>query len=595
MKGFKKKLFSSVLAGMMAFSAFALVGCDGGFLGDDYGEELSEDTTHLFIGVYDGGFGADSWEKMEKDFEAIYANEEFEPGKTGVDVHISAKKPEYLGDTLKNSMLTNQEDMYFTNADVKDFAVNNLIIDVSDVVKNTKSTTYSKVYDDTMTIEEKMTDAVKTYIKECDPNYSVDNYKYYGVPVFVSTNSLIYDVDLWEDESLYFTREYEQQKYENGPEAIQMFTSGLEGDAQKSYGQDGMPNTLDDGLPIDWDDFKNMLTQIYEEAKCTPITFSGGNPMYSREYFVQLYASYEGAKDFELNFTYNGTDSDDPNVGTITPQTGYKVFKQRGRVKAMELAEYIAAKPGYLHGDALSGASHTDAQDNFLYSGPFADGNDKKRVAMLIEGNWWEHEAQDTIAQINSKYPKYKDRRFGVMTFPYMDEKANKDPNNKVMVSIQPNSYAFIASKATPAIQEVAKLFLAFTTDDEYLSYYTSVSGAPRPFRYAVEDAHYQNMSYYKKSIWEQYKGVLDGSTTLLYGRGSEPISRYSTEYIYTDFGFQGAFEGTNSVSEPFSGFVYYGKKKDGSTWLTAQKLADIPYEKYKSIWEASYYRKWYV
>ena len=70
------------------------------------------------------------------------------------------------------------------------------------------------------------------------------------------------------------------------------------------------------------------------------------------------------------------------------------------------------------------------------------------------------------ITTIANKYPKYNDRRFGIMTFPWMDEYANKE--SKTIVSIQPDSYAFIAK--TTKIPEVAKLFLAFTTQDYYLS-----------------------------------------------------------------------------------------------------------------------------
>lgn len=568
----RKKIISAALAGIMVVSMTTLVGC----FGDEGGETLREDITHLFVGVYDGGFGADSWNKMEQDFEALYADTSFEEGKMGVDVHITAKKSEYLGDTLKNAMNTNQEDMYFTNIDVRDCVNAGLLVDLTDVVTNTTDSKYAKVYGDNQTIEAKMTDAVKEYIQKSDPRYTADSYKYYGIPVFVSTNSLIYDVDLWEEQSLYFTRDYE----ENGSDASVVWTSGLEGAPEKGYGQDGIKGTLDDGLPITWDDFKAMLTQIYEESGCTPITFSGGNAMYSREYFVQLYANYEGASDFALNFTYNGVDSE---LGQITPETGYKVFQQRGREQACVFAEYIATKPGYLSNDALSGASHTDAQDNFLYSGPLKSGS-RKRIAMLLEGNWWEHEAQDTINTIANKYSDYSNRRFGVMTFPYMDAQANRDASNKVLVSIQPNSYAVVAKKATAAVQEVAKLFLAFTTSDTYLSYYTSVSGAPRPFKYAVSETDYANMSYYKKSVWEQYKGTLDGSTALLYGRGADGISRYANQYIYDEFGFQGTF-GDKSITEPFSGFYYYS-----ASGLTAKKLADIPYEKFSATWKTNYY-----
>jgi hypothetical protein len=201
---------------------------------------------------------------------------------------------------------------------------------------------------------------------------------------------------------------------------------------------------------------------------------------------------------------------------------------------------------------------------------------------MLIEGNWWEHESQDTNNTIANKYPEHQNRRFGVMTFPWLDEHANT--TSKTIVSIQPDSYAFIAKRTK--IPEVAKLFLAFTTDNYYLSYYTSVSGAPRPFKYAIEDEHYAEMSYYKKSVWDMYKGVVDGSTNLVNARGTDPISRFAAEYIYSDWGFSTTV-GDLSLSEPISAFVY-------NKALTPREYAMGPYNVYSGKWKSVFYDTYY-
>ena len=574
----KKKLISALLAGMMAVSAFALTGCDGT-------GKLDETKTHLFVGVYDGGFGADSWEKMEKDFEALYATESFETDKVGVDVHITPKKAEFLGDNLKNTIANNKEDLYFTNANLRDFITSDLVVDITDVVTQTTNEKFNEVYADNQTIEAKMIEDIRDYDRGYDPAYYTSNgqtYKYYGVPVFVSTASVIYDVDLWEDRQLYFTREYELE----GVNADAVWTSGLTGDAEIGYGQDGIKGTLDDGLPRTWEDYKLMLDQVYGVANCMPLTFSGANPMYSREFFVQLYANYEGYDEFRLNMTFDGTYTgtiQDPNEEvTVTPQTGYLVFKQRGRLKCAEFGQYIAQKK-YFASDVTSSETHTGTQDNFLYSA-IQENNKTKRIAMLIEGNWWEHEAQDTVNTIANKYPQYANRRFGVMTFPWMDEYANT--TSKTMVSIQPDSYAFIA-KRTKYV-DLAKKFLAFTTQDYYLSYYTSVSGAPRPFKYTIKDEHYENMSYYKKSVWEMYKGVIDGSTKFVNARSNNPISRYSKEFVYSDWGFQAAISDM-SITEPISGFHYNGSR------ITPADYAMAPYNKYAAVWKSNYYDAYFA
>ena len=175
--------------------------------------------------------------------------------------------------------------MYFTNANLRDFITNDLVIDITDVVTQTTDDKFSKVYNDTKTIEQKMVESIRDYDRGYDPNYYTTNgatYKYYGVPVFVSTASLIYDVDLWEEQEFYFTQDY----YEGNPSAYP-WTSGLEGADPKSVGQDGIEGTLDDGLPCTYADFKLLLGEI-NGASCYPLTVSGANTVYSREYFVQL-------------------------------------------------------------------------------------------------------------------------------------------------------------------------------------------------------------------------------------------------------------------------------------------------------------------
>ena len=149
---------------------------------------------------------------MEKDFEALYATTSFETDKVGVDVHITPKKAEFLGEALKNGIANNKEDLYFTNANLRDFITSDLVVDITDVVTQTTNEKFNEVYADNQTIEAKMIEDIRDYDRGYDPAYYTSNgqtYKYYGVPVFVSTASVIYDVDLWEDRQLYLTREYE--------------------------------------------------------------------------------------------------------------------------------------------------------------------------------------------------------------------------------------------------------------------------------------------------------------------------------------------------------------------------------------------------
>ena len=97
---------------------------------------------------------------------------------------------------------------------------NDTILDVDDVVRNTynfdpyASKVYGSEFGDTATIEGKFAnEEIKNFTLQLDPD---TNKKYYGVPVYVSTNSMIYDVNLWEEKKFYFTRDYEEGKTESG-------------------------------------------------------------------------------------------------------------------------------------------------------------------------------------------------------------------------------------------------------------------------------------------------------------------------------------------------------------------------------------------
>ena len=68
----KKKLVSLALAATLGLSVSALAAC--GFTqqkGDD------PTVTHLYVGVFNGGFGTDSWDDMGKRFETIFKDVSF--------------------------------------------------------------------------------------------------------------------------------------------------------------------------------------------------------------------------------------------------------------------------------------------------------------------------------------------------------------------------------------------------------------------------------------------------------------------------------------------------------------------------------------
>lgn len=561
----KKKLLSIMLSLVMAFSALIFVSCEGTIIDED-----DPTKTNIYVGVYDGGFGIDGWEMMARKFEELYANESFEEGKTGVSIHVKGNKDKFLGSAVEASMDTNIQDIYFTTLSLNNVTGAGKVLDVTDVVTDTLNSKWANVYGskygDTKTIADNMIECIKDYTLVND---ATGANKYYGVPVYVTTQSLVYDVDLWEsDDGLYFTREYEvyvaSHKNENncGLDNYygEYFTTGLTGAAEKSYGQDGEKGTLDDGLPITFFDFKIMLNQIYELGY-TALSYAGSQDGYVRDYFNQFYANYQGYDEFQINLSFDGiTDIEGEDDVVIDKNNGYKVLKQKGRYKALEFAQYFATNSNnFMSSDCFSSVSHTDAQNNYLYS---VVKPGVKRVAMFLDGNWWEHEARNTIDNMATKYPdKCANRRFGVMTFPDMEGAYNEGKlgadREKIMLSIQPDCFGVIAKRTK--FPELCKLFLAYTSNAENMSLYTSVTGAPRPYKYEMLQSDYDSASYYKKAIWDNYKGVIDGTTKILYTASANKIVRYmgSANSIRNNWGFNVVWEG-KSLRNPFQAFHDY-------------------------------------
>ena len=84
------------------------------------------------------------------------------------------------------------------------------------------------------------------------------------------------------------------------------------------------------------------------------------------------------------------------------------------------------------------------------------------------------------------------------------------------------------------------------------------------------------------------YKGVIDGSTKFVNSRSNNPISRYSKEYVYGEWGFQATIADL-SLTEPISAFHYNMAR------LTPADYAMAPYNKYASSWKASYYDAYFT
>ena len=569
----KKKLLSGLLT--LAVATTSLVTLAGCFGGDEV--QVDATKTQLYAVTYNGGWGGEWLETLGKEFEEIYKDTSFEDGKKGVQVVVKLGKGDVTGDSLKNLMTATDNDIFFSTFNLREYNLEDKLLDVTDVVTNTTDSKYAKVWSDlgeTKTIAEKIDPTLREYVLYADNNSG----KYFGIPMYSSFYNMIYDVDLFYEAGLFI-------KSRNADGSI-VWCTATNGDktkeatvdAEKWEGQDGIKGTSDDGLPVTMDDF----TRVCEKMKAnniTPFLWSGSLDAYIQGFATAFWANYEGADNFKVAVSSSGTDS---NLGEITPETGYKLVNQKGRYQALKFCEAVVRNNWYAE-DCFGSGDHYATQNTYLRSKyQAASVSGAKRIAMLIEGGWWEHECKDVAATMESSYgEEYANRRFGVMSYPYMDENASK--SGYTVVAVTP--FANVAIKKNPKQKELAELFFAYTTTEHALRTYTRMTGSTRCYDYDLTDEDLAQMSYYKQSLWGYYKDA-KANGRVVYNCATGEFSENNPQYVAGSFGVAIALTGQNGITcaevNPFKVFKnnqnitsdqYYQATKDrftASYWKSA-------------------------
>ncbi|NLZ51758.1 MAG: carbohydrate ABC transporter substrate-binding protein [Thermoanaerobacteraceae bacterium] len=529
-----KKTISILLIVLFSGLGMVLSSCDPTEPGE---KKVDPNKTQLYVGFYEGGWGREWIDLMIEEFERIYPD---------YQVFAEGKKSEFTGENLRATIDYNMYDMYFTTIVPHDMVAQDKLMDITDIV-----TTPLSEYGEDRSIEEKMDEFMKIYMKSTN-----NSDKYYTIPFYTSFYYMVYDVDLFEEKKLFYA--------EDGS-----FTGGLteSGEKPKSKGKDNELGTYDDGLPVTWEDYRKLLSRMVQ-LNLVPVIWAGDTPGYRQDMLTSLWASHEGPERFSLNYTFDGYDDVlDLNINT---SNGYELQRQAGKKYALEFAEYIIKNNMYYSRSFDASLDYRRAQDEFLYS-KYKAASGEKRIAMLLDGGWWENEAKDTINLMAELYKgDYINRRFGMMPFPKFDENS---VDSATLYSVTGNSTVFIRKNAKQP--EIAKKFLRFTTTDANLRLYTRVSGSTRPYDYQLTEDDLSQMSYFKRSLWDVFKRP---DTKVVYSYGPNPITLKNASYFRNDWNWTALLSSGNTVSEPFSAFKQYPN-------LTAQAYFDSLYNHHKNRW----------
>lgn len=497
---------------------------------------IDKTKTQLYVNTYYAGLG-DAWiQEYKRGFEEFYKNYSFESGKKGVQVMLDYSYASGM-DTIAGLANTSTEVIWCEAVPYHGLVSAGFAYDISDITSQPLTE-----FGEDRSIQDKMDEGLLKYYKAYDG-------KVYAIPHFDYFRCIVYDIDVFESEGLYFA--------EAGG-----FTTGKAGAPAKAKGPDNKPGTYDDGLPQTYEQFFDMLDQMLLKG-VTPFMWPGA---YNDADTIpkSLWVNFEGKEQIELNFTYNGTANDlitvnaDGTVNRLPPtaisnNNAYELFRQEGRYRALEFTKRLVNESRYYSNYAFSGSqSHVQAEEDFLYN---IDPS-KEKIAMLVTGVWWEEEASSIFDSMVESYKdgeKYsrKNRRFGMMPMPHYDDAyyngSKIGQKNTLMTDSQ--TLVYINKNIKPEKVEVAKKFLQFTSTDPMILKHFETISVPRSLNCEIDYDALDNMSTFARSVLE----IRMNSDVV--GPFSENRFQWHTGYNFDTMGFAGTLINNNTYWAPVATF----------------------------------------
>lgn len=555
----KRKLSAILLAAALALSVTA---CDG--LGVQYGEEERSDTTYLYINTYDGGYRTEYLETVARVVEEEYKEKSYADGKKGLVVKVEAAIGN-SGSSLKANMANSTFNIHVVEAlHPMQYVTDGLLADITDIVKGEVAAGEGMV-------EDKLFDDQKTALGK--------DGKYYALPTFAGFTGLSYNAKLFADRNYYFA----DAAYV--PESVSSYTGktytgrGFVSSAadKRSPGPDGVYNTEDDGLPSSYEEFFYLLDQMSDDT-VTPIIWSGANMHYTNYLFQALLSAACTRTELATNFTFDSGNETVDVVRSIaadgTPATeavkitndnGYEMSQQVQRYQALKFLEKLftekkGADPKYFSTRSEGGGlSNQQAQRVFL-EGNFTG----EKIAMLIDGNYWYNEAENTRKSLIGTYSdEAENMNVRYMTLPWK-ETGTVDENEGKPLTIGDTMYYYMVVNnnisGNAEKMEAAKDFIRTFYRASSLQAATVASGIPMAVKYDLPQAQYDRMDNYAQSLWNVYKTAKDGNRYVTTESSNATFQAGSDRFAYRTTGkfFNTTVNGVER-SIPYAAFTQNG------------------------------------
>ncbi len=555
----KKKIASMMMATfILGGVCMPATGC-----GKRGGIQIDHTKTQLYISNHDAGIGRSWIEAVGAAFAEDFANYSFEEGKQGVQViynHNSRIGQANFYETIERDA----DYVYF--AENIDYAMyGRKFADVTDIMGKGAITGVDENNNfirESNSIANKMDSQMLIHL-DMDGSTEV---QYNAFPYYLGLKNVNYNIDLWSEKEFYFSKDgapseivakalnengdiakakmaYESElaKIKAGEESMYWFFANKDGkttidgvtyDVGLSAGPDGKYDTPDDGLPATYEEFYLLLDKM--SSGVTPFIWTGHNAGYADQLTTALWQNHAGAEDLKVYYTLNGTLDNLVEIGTngkvvkiggelqtnshtfAGGQTdGYEAQRMISKYYALEFAEKIAKTSTWTHTACYDSTSQSEAQNKYLTQGYTASG---KPIAMLMDGSWWQQEADTTfeiMAKQNVKYKK-SNRNYGMFYLPVatIDRFVEKYENGEKNTIVAANdSYSFINGNLAEgsAALAVSKAFLSYTASDKAIGIFMEHTNMLRPFQTEISDEVKQTLSPYGQNLltYKEYSTVL--------------------------------------------------------------------------------------
>ncbi len=488
-KNFTRKAVTMFMALALSLSTVACFGGDD----DDSSPDLSRPTdaskTQLTIGLYDGGLGAAWARKVADEFEKEFADVSFgESGKTGVQVSIAPYGESMFGSAVLEANVkqgTVKSDVIYTSTTWNNFQNSGISVDITDTLQE-------DVYDENGEYvgvggTQSMWDRMDPYFQK---SYKNSNGKYYAFPFEDTVMGIIYD-------EAAFTGNV---KKPSEMTTIQEFYAAVRG----LVGQNKVPFIVynDAGYQAS---ISNMIAAQYEGVDQIMLNYTLGD-----DFMETKVATFPDGTFTEAECIAEGVQTRTLADGvtkeqyvTITPENGWMLARQQGKKEALNFLKEISYSLRTFYPESFTGNSHTEVQQLFVMSK-----DTPRRIAMLIDGDWWENQAKSTFNSMGADDPAdaYGQRTFKMMALPTIP---GQKTDKKVLYGWAGGSAAFINYKAGAAQQAAAKLWIQWMHSRSSLATFTMETGSMLPYDYdltgvsADVDGEYDDLTPFAKSVYD--------------------------------------------------------------------------------------------